>query len=214
MSRPDFRTINRFRSERLCDGRFEELFRQTVVMMNGEGLVSLKVQYIDGTKIESVANKYTFVWKGSVEKNKARLEAKIDAVLKAAESVLEEENGECSAEEPCVEDLPERTERILRKMDERGEGEGRVPSEARFLRSSSGDHGREEQLQQDGPRRDFHEDEGGRDEQRADQARLQCPDSDGEPVHNQLRHLLETHGLGNDDTVPGLLQGEIRNAER
>ena len=30
MSRPDFRTINRFRSERLCDGRFEELFRQTV----------------------------------------------------------------------------------------------------------------------------------------------------------------------------------------
>ena len=120
MSRPDFRTINRFRSERLCDGRFEELFRQTVVMMNGEGLVSLKVQYIDGTKIESVANKYTFVWKGSVEKNKARLEAKIDAVLKAAESVLEEENGECSAEEPCVEDLPERTERILRKMDEQG----------------------------------------------------------------------------------------------
>jgi len=118
MSRPDFRTINRFRSERLCDGRFEELFRRTVVMMNEEGLVSLKVQYIDGTKIESVANKYTFVWKGSVEKNKARLEAKVDAVLKAAESVLAEENGECRAEDPCVEDLPERTERILRKMDE------------------------------------------------------------------------------------------------
>ena len=120
MSRPDFRTINRFRSERLCDGRFEELFRRTVVMMNEEGLVSLKVQYIDGTKIESVANKYTFVWKGSVEKNKARLEAKVDAVLKAAESVLAEENGECRAEDPCVEDLPERTERILRKMDEQG----------------------------------------------------------------------------------------------
>lgn len=78
------------------------------------------MQYIDGTKIESVANKYTFVWKGSVEKNKARLEAKVDAVLKAAESVLAEENGECSAEESCAEDLPERTERILRKMDEKG----------------------------------------------------------------------------------------------
>ena len=115
MSRPDFRTINRFRSERLCDGRFEDLFRQTVVMMNEEGLVSLKVQYIDGTKIESVANKYTFVWRGSVEKNKAKLEAKVDAVLKMAESVLAEENGECSLEEPCVEDLPERTERILRR---------------------------------------------------------------------------------------------------
>ena len=120
MSRPDFRTINRFRSERLSDGRFEELFRQTVVMMNEEGLVSLKVQYIDGTKIESVANKYTFVWKGSVEKNKAKLEARVDAVLKAAESVLAAEAGECSAEEPCIEELPERTERILRKMDEQG----------------------------------------------------------------------------------------------
>lgn len=120
MSYPDFRTINRFRSERLCDGRFEELFRQTVIMMNEEGLVSLKVQYIGGTKIESVANKYTFVWKGSVEKNKAKLEAKVDAVLQAAESVLAEENGECSAEEPCMEDLSERTERILRKMDEQG----------------------------------------------------------------------------------------------
>ena len=120
MSRPDFRTINRFRSERLCDGRFEELFRQTVVLMNGEGLVSLKVQYIDGTKIESVANKYTFVWKGSVEKNKAKLEARVDAVLKAAEPVLARENAECASEEPCVDDLPERTERILRKMDKQG----------------------------------------------------------------------------------------------
>ena len=88
--------------------------------MNREGLVSLKVQYIDGTKIESVANKYTFVWKGSVEKNKAKLGARVDAVLKAAESVLARENAECASEEPCVDDLPERTERILRKMDEQG----------------------------------------------------------------------------------------------
>ncbi|MEI3342823.1 MAG: hypothetical protein V8R52_12515 [Coprobacter fastidiosus] len=36
----------------------------------------------------------------------------------------------------------------------------------------------------------------------------------GEPVHNQLRHLLETHGLGYDDTLPGLFQGEIRDAEQ
>ena len=120
MSRPDFRTINRFRSERLSDGRFDELFRQVVLLLNAEGLVSLKVQYIDGTKIESVANRYTFVWKGSVEKSKARLEAKVEAVLKTAESVLSEENGECASEESGVTDLAGRTERILRRMDERG----------------------------------------------------------------------------------------------
>lgn len=137
MSRPDFRTINRFRSEHLCDGRFEELFRQTVVMMNEEGLVLLKVQYIDGTKIECMANKDTFVWKGNVEKNKAKLEAKVDAVLKAAESVLAEENGECTAEGPCVEDLPERTERILRKMDEQGISDRKLRRSVEYVKDES-----------------------------------------------------------------------------
>ena len=74
MQLPDFRTINIFRSKRLT-GVFDRIFTQIVLMLNEEGLVSLKVQYIDGTKIESVANKYTFVWKGSTEKNKAKLEA-------------------------------------------------------------------------------------------------------------------------------------------
>lgn len=66
MNRPDFRTINRFRSERLSGGRLEGVFTKVVEPLNDEGLVSFNVQYIDGTKIESVANKYTFVWKGSV----------------------------------------------------------------------------------------------------------------------------------------------------
>ena len=45
------------------------------------GYVSLDVQYIDGTKIESASNRYTFVWRGSVEKNKEKLEQKIKKVL-------------------------------------------------------------------------------------------------------------------------------------
>jgi len=65
MQTPDFRTINIFRSKRLS-GKFDKIFTQIVLLLNEEGLVSIKVQYIDGTKIESVANKYTFVWKGNV----------------------------------------------------------------------------------------------------------------------------------------------------
>ena len=64
-------------------------------------------------KIESSANNYTFVWKGAVEKNKAHLEAKVDAVLKRSESVLEEDNDEYKAEDIELEDLAARTERIL-----------------------------------------------------------------------------------------------------
>ena len=91
MNRPDFRTINLFRSKRL-KGVFEGVFTQVVTMLNEEGLVSLDVQYIDGTKIESAANRYTFVWRKSVEKNKAKLEKKIRTVLAEAEEAVKSED--------------------------------------------------------------------------------------------------------------------------
>ena len=37
--------------------------------------------FVDGTKIEAYANKYTFVWKKTVEKNLAKLDKKIESVL-------------------------------------------------------------------------------------------------------------------------------------
>ena len=117
MNKPNFRTINRFRSEKLTDGRFESIFHQVVELLHDEGLISLDVQYIDGIKIESVANKYTFIWKGSVEKNKSKLLVKVDAILKEAEAVLEEENISDSQEEITKENLKQRTDRILKKMD-------------------------------------------------------------------------------------------------
>jgi transcription initiation factor IIE alpha subunit len=52
------------------------------------------VQYIDGTKIESAANRYTFVWKRSVEKNKAKLETKINAVLNEIESQIKRDKSD------------------------------------------------------------------------------------------------------------------------
>lgn len=51
-------------------------------------MLSLNVGYIDGTKIESKANKYTFVWRKTVEKNKAKLQAKVSALLKQIDDVI------------------------------------------------------------------------------------------------------------------------------
>ena len=118
MQRPDFRTINIFRSKRLA-GKFDGIFTQIVRLLNEEGLVSLKVQYIDGTKIESASNKYTFVWKGSTEKNKARLEAGVKSVLETAEKALNIENAD-EEQELTADDMARRAENILNKMD--GEG--------------------------------------------------------------------------------------------
>ena len=118
MQTPDFRTINIFRSKRLAD-KFDNIFTQIVLLLHEENLVSLKVQYIDGTKIESVANKYTFVWKGSTEKNKVKLENNVREVLKAAESALAMENTD-EQQTLTSDEMEKRADRILKKMDETG----------------------------------------------------------------------------------------------
>lgn len=50
------------------------------------------MEYIDGTKIESKANKYTFVWRKTVEKNRAGLLAKIDALLGQVDDAIVQDN--------------------------------------------------------------------------------------------------------------------------
>ena len=125
MNRPDFRTINRFRSERLSSGRLDSIFTKVVELLSDEGLVSLNVQYLDGTKIESVANKYTFVWKGSVEKNKTKLIEKVRGVLSAAEEELAIEETSDVPEELPQEEFKRRSDNILSKMDSMGISKGK-----------------------------------------------------------------------------------------
>lgn len=88
---PDFRTINDFRSKRLKD-QIHTIFSKVVKMLVELGYVSLDVQYIDGTKIESASNRYTFVWRKSVEKNKLKLEAKVDNIIKQIEKGIKDDN--------------------------------------------------------------------------------------------------------------------------
>ena len=56
------------------------------------GYISLDVQYIDGTKLESTANRYTFVWRKSVERYKSKLEEKIKGILAQIEEGIQEDS--------------------------------------------------------------------------------------------------------------------------
>ena len=47
--------------------------------------ISFENLFVDGTKIEAVAGKYTFVWKKSVAKNRIKLMEKLDAFIAGAE---------------------------------------------------------------------------------------------------------------------------------
>ena len=119
MQRPDFNTINLFRKRRLA-GVIDDLFTQVVQMLVDGKFISLEVQYIDGTKIESRANKYTFVWKRATKTNQGKLDKKVKAVLAEAERVLDMEMNEEKEEVMTSEEMAERSADILREMDERG----------------------------------------------------------------------------------------------
>ncbi|WP_197092600.1 transposase [Labilibaculum euxinus] len=94
---PNFKTINNFRSQKLKH-KIQNLFAQMVHLMADMGYVSLKVQYVDGTKIEAASNRYTFVWRRSVEKYKEKLETKIESILKDIEASITEDSAEQTEE--------------------------------------------------------------------------------------------------------------------
>ena len=78
---PDHNTISRFRSKILSGEAGQELLRQLTEMLMESGQVDLKAVFIDGTKIEANANKYSFVWRKGQEKKLAKLNDRIRAEL-------------------------------------------------------------------------------------------------------------------------------------
>jgi hypothetical protein len=91
MQTPDHNTINNFRSKNLKD-TINGIFTQVVVILVEMGYLSLDVIYTDGTKIESRSNRYTFVCRKTVEKNRSKLEAKIRNVLDQIEEGIAQDN--------------------------------------------------------------------------------------------------------------------------
>lgn len=73
---PDHSTIARFRTGFLS-GACEDLFYQMVKRLDSMGEISKETVFIDGTKLEACANKYTFVWKKSVGKWEEKMFRKI-----------------------------------------------------------------------------------------------------------------------------------------
>jgi len=92
MNQPDFRTVNRFRGVILRE-TIENLFTQLVEELLNLGLVDLEQYFVDGTKMEANANKYSFVWKKSTENYKAKLQGSVKTLLNEVDAVQEWEDG-------------------------------------------------------------------------------------------------------------------------
>ena len=83
---PDHSTINRFRKKIL--ELTPDILNQMVQILIEENQIDLSSIYIDGTKIEAYANRYSFVWRGSIEKWQEKLIEKIKEELGLSKSLI------------------------------------------------------------------------------------------------------------------------------
>lgn len=87
---PDFRTINRFRSD--MKDVIEDVFYEVVRFLLQHGYIRLDNYFLDGTKIEANAGRYTFVWNKAVKNYDRKLDEKIRDHLSQIDRIVAEEN--------------------------------------------------------------------------------------------------------------------------
>jgi transposase len=77
---PNHSEIARFRSKRLSECA-DSMFYQIVKKLSFLEEIKYEHLFVDGTKIEANANKYSFVWKKSTTKYETRVEGKLEKLL-------------------------------------------------------------------------------------------------------------------------------------
>ena len=89
-NQPDFRTVNRFRLA--MKDIIEDVFYEVVKLLVEKKYIKLQNYFLDGTKIEANANKYTFVWNKSIKNYDQKLDEKIKNHLREIDRIVAEEN--------------------------------------------------------------------------------------------------------------------------
>jgi len=139
-NRPDFRTINRFRSEHLEP--FTALFVKVVRLAKRMGLVKLGTVAVDGTKVKANASKHKAMSYRRMREDEQRLEAGIAALIQRAERIDRAEDdlyGADSSGDEIPAELQRREQRLAKireakaaleaEQAERDREQGRGPDE-------------------------------------------------------------------------------------
>ena len=79
-----------FINKKLTPEVLDDLNYQLLRRLKREGLITLESLFIDGTKIEANANRYTFVWRGTLNYHLAGLLDTIDSLYAKYNALLEE----------------------------------------------------------------------------------------------------------------------------
>jgi transposase len=99
MQQPDFRTLNDFRGVRMRSF-MNELFETMTQKLITDNYITMENYFLDGTKIEADANKYSFVWKKSTLRFEEKLKEKVQATLAHIHTLTQQEAGEYAVVQP------------------------------------------------------------------------------------------------------------------
>ena len=101
-SHPDFHTINRFRGV-VVKATIGEIFAAVLRLLAEGGYIKLENYFVDGTKVEANASKYSFVWAKNTKRYKEQVQAKVAELLETIEQINAAEDAAYGEN-----DLPER----------------------------------------------------------------------------------------------------------
>lgn len=116
MQQPDHNTLNRFRKGQLKD-TVKTVFAHILSILIEEGYVRMQDYFVDGTKMESVANRYTFVWAKNIERFKSGLIDKIATLVTEIERINDEVEVDAKKKEQTEQIKKEQLKSTLQTSD-------------------------------------------------------------------------------------------------
>jgi transposase len=133
MSRPDFRTINNFRSSKAKEV-IEALFKELLEFLIEHSYIRMENYFCDGSTFRADANQHKMVWKKSAERYKSKAEQKCKQLFKQIDELNTqedrqygntdlEENGELSTvtKEAIEEQVSRLNEKIKTAADKKAQ---------------------------------------------------------------------------------------------
>lgn len=118
---PDHNTISNFRSGKL-KGKFKNIFNQVVILLAEQGYLNIKDIYVDGTKIESNANRYTFVWGKSIKNSRERIKKQLKELWRYLETIYADEAQQPNEPDNFDAVNPEEVSKTIDKINQALEG--------------------------------------------------------------------------------------------
>ncbi len=128
---PSYRTINRFRVQPEVKELIRECFVQFRCQLVEAKLIDQEAIFIEGTKIEANANKFTFVWRKSIEKyHESLIEKSNQLYNELLQNEIIPEMERETAEQLSVEELAQlvqKVDEVVTKYDKQIEATSDIP---------------------------------------------------------------------------------------